>query len=63
MLQRIFFLPKWPDNPKDSDYEEKLRQWKKEIQTLDPPTEEELESNFTLDKIDGIKNFLERCGP
>jgi hypothetical protein len=63
MLQRIFALPKWPENTHLSEHEEMLSKWNQDIAELAEPTEEEMENYFTLDKIDGIKNFLERCGP
>merc|ERR1711964_964685 len=63
MLQRIFALPKWPDNPKLPEHDELITKWDQEIKELAEPSEEEMENYFTLDKIDGIKNFLERCGP
>lgn len=63
MLQRIFALPKWPDNPKLPEHDKLLTKWNQDITVLAEPTEEEMENYFTLDKIDGIKNFLERCGP
>lgn len=63
LLQNIFKLPKFPEDIKVDNYQEIKQAWERDIVNLQPPNEIHMQTHFTKEKIDGIKNLLERCGP